>query len=181
MGQAEVRRRQAQAISMVLALVTLVIITRLTGFNGVAYVAAALEVYAVFSSAVSGSVANVLGRILRLRGTKGQYRNAAVMRRNAFIFQTAFGLLGTVVLLAGADAISTGLFRMRYGSAILMILAPAVCLRSLSSLLIGYSRGRGGASGGSGGYSPAAFDPGAQHPVQQAAGGLRGKGQQPPG
>lgn len=143
MGQAEVRRRQAQAISMVLALVTLVIITRLTGFNGVAYVAAALEVYAVFSSAVSGSVANVLGRILRLRGTKGQYRNAAVMRRNAFIFQTAFGLLGTVVLLAGADAISTGLFRMRYGSAILMILAPAVCLRSLSSLLIGYSRGEG--------------------------------------
>lgn len=143
MSQAEVRRRQAQAISMVLALITLVIIARLTGFNGVAYVAAATEVYTFFSSVVSSGVSNVLGRILRLRGTKGQYRNAAVMRRNAFIFQAAFGLLGTVVLLLGADAISTGLFGMRYGSAILMIFAPAVFLRSLSSLLIGYSRGEG--------------------------------------
>lgn len=143
MSQAEVRRRQAQSIAVVLALVTLVIITRMTGFNGVAYVAAAVEVYAVFCGVVSGSVSNVLGRILRLRGTKGQYRNAAVMRRNAFVFQTAFGLLGTIVLLAGADAIAARFFGMQYSSAILMIFAPAVLLRSLSSLFIGFSRGEG--------------------------------------
>lgn len=143
MNQAEVRRRQAQAISAVLALITLVVIARLAEYNGVAYVAAAVEVYAFLCIAVSGGVSSALGRILRLRGAKGQYRNAAAMRRNAFVLQAALGLLGTAVLLFGADRIAVRLFRTQYSSAILMIFAPAVFLRSLSSLLVGYSRGEG--------------------------------------
>lgn len=143
MSQAEVRRRQAQAIAAVLAFITLAVIARFAGYNGVAYVAAAVEAYAVLSIAVSGGVSSALGRILRLRGAKGQYRNAAVMRRNAFIFQAVLGGLGTAVLLLGADSIAVKLFRTQYSSAILMILAPAVFLRSLSSILAGYSRGEG--------------------------------------
>ncbi|MCM1192367.1 MAG: hypothetical protein NC123_13420 [Butyrivibrio sp.] len=143
MNQAEVRRRQAQAISAVLAFINLGIIARLAGYNGVAYVAAAVEAYAFFGIAVSGGVSDALGRILRLRGAKGQYRNAAAMRRNAVIFQAALGGLGTAVLLLGAEGIAVKLFRTQYSSAILMILAPAVFLRSLSSVLAGYSRGEG--------------------------------------
>lgn len=143
MSQAEVRRRQAQAIAAVLAFITLVIIARLAGYNGVAYVAAAVEVYALLCIAVSGGVSSALGRILRLRGTKGQYRNAAAMRRNALIFQAILGGIGTAVLLLGAEGIAVKLFRTQYSSAILMILAPAVLLRSLSSVLVGYSRGEG--------------------------------------
>lgn len=143
MSQAEVRRRQAQAISMVLAFITLAVIAHLAGYNGVTYVAAAMEAYAFLCIAVSGGVSGALGRILRLRGAKRQYSNAAAMRRNAFIFQAALGLLGTAVLLMGADSIAVKLFRTQYSSAILMILAPAVFLRALSSILVGYSRGEG--------------------------------------
>lgn len=143
MNQAEVKRRQAQAIASVLAFITLVVIARFAGYNGVAYVAAAVEVYALLCIAVSGGVSGALGRILRLRGAKGQYRNAAAMRRNAFIFQAVLGGLGTAVLLLGADGIMVKLFRTQYSSAILMIFAPAVFLRSLSSILVGYSRGEG--------------------------------------
>lgn len=143
MSQAEVRRRQAQAIAAVLAFITLAVIARLAGYNGVAYVAAAVEVYAVLCIAVSGGVSSALGRILRLRGAKGQYRNAAAMRRNALILQAVLGGLGTAVLLLGADGITVKLFRTQYSSAILMIFAPAVFLRSLSSVLVGYSRGEG--------------------------------------
>ncbi|MCM1056163.1 MAG: hypothetical protein NC517_00930 [Firmicutes bacterium] len=143
MNQAEVKRRQAQAIAAVLAFITLGVIARLAGYNGVAYVAAAAEAYAFFGIAVSGGVSGALGRILRLRGSKGQYRNAGAMRRNAFIFQAALGGLGTAVLLFGAEGISVKLFRTQYSSAILMILAPAVFLRSLSSVLAGYCRGEG--------------------------------------
>ncbi|MDE6642353.1 MAG: hypothetical protein K2K63_17725, partial [Acetatifactor sp.] len=143
MNQAEVKRRQAQAIASVLEFITLVVIARFAGYNGVAYVAAAVEVYALLCIAVSGGVSGALGRILRLRGAKGQYRNAAAMRRNAFIFQAVLGGLGTAVLLLGADGIMVKLFRTQYSSAILMIFAPAVFLRSLSSILVGYSRGEG--------------------------------------
>ncbi len=143
MNQAEVRRRQAQAVSAVLALITLTVAARLAGYNGAAYVAAAVEIYALVSIAASGGVSNVLGRILRLRGAKGQYRNAAAMRRNALILQAATGFLGTAVLFLWAEKITTGLFKMQYSSAILMILAPAVFLRSMSSFLAGCSRGAG--------------------------------------
>lgn len=143
MNQAEVRRRQAQAVSAVLASITLIASARLAGYNGAAYVAAAVEIYALVCIVVSGGLTNALGRILRLREAKGQYRNAAVMRRNAFILQTATGLLGTAVLLLGAEKIAVGLLRSQYSSAILMILAPAVFLRSLSSLFAGCLRGTG--------------------------------------
>ena len=143
MSQTEVRRRQAQAVSAVLALITLMVAARLAGYNGAAYVAAAVEIYAFVCIAVSGGVSNALSRILRLRKAKGQYRNAAVMRRNALILQAAAGFLGTAVLFLWAEKITTGLFKMQYSSAILMILAPAVFLRSLSSLLAGCSRGAG--------------------------------------
>lgn len=143
MNRTEVMRKQAYAISVVLALITFTVIARLAGYNGVAYVAAALEVYALCCMAVSGGVSDALCRVLKIRGAKGQYRNAAVMRRNAFILQTALGLLGTAVLLLGADRIAVKLFRTQYSSAILMIFAPAVFLRSMSSLFAGYSRGAG--------------------------------------
>lgn len=142
MNLAEVKRRQAQAISAVLAFITLAVIARLAGYNGVAYVAAAAEAYALLCIAVSGGVSAALGRILRIRGAKGQYRNAAAMRTNAFIFQAVLGGLGTAALLLGAESIAVKLFRTQYSSSILMILAPAVFLRSLSSILTGYSRGR---------------------------------------
>lgn len=143
MSQTEVRRRQAQAISAVLALATFAVIARLAGYNGAAYVAAALEAYALLCTVVSGGVSAALARVLRIRGMKGQYRNAAAMRRNALMIQTALGLAGTVALLCGAESIAVRVFRTHYSSVILMILAPAVFLRSLSSLFTGYSRGEG--------------------------------------
>ena len=143
MNQAEVKRRQAQTLSALLASVTFMIIARLTGYNGVAYVAAAMEGYALLCLLVCGGLSDALGRVLRIRSAKGQYRNAAAMRRNAFLFQAVCGLLGAAVLLLGADLIAVKLFRTQYSSALLMIFAPTVFLRSMSSLFLGYSRGAG--------------------------------------
>lgn len=143
MNQAQMRRKQSQAISFILTLITLVVVGRLAGYNGVAYMAAALESYAVLCIAVCGGISDVLGRILRVRMAKSQYRNAEVMRKNALVLQAFLGLFAAAALFLGAEKIAVGLFRMQYSSVILMILAPAVFLRALSSLLIGYSKGNG--------------------------------------
>lgn len=141
MNQAETKRRQVQAIAAIIALITLTVISRLTGYNGVTYVVVGLETYAMIYTAVSGGVAEALGRVLRLRNAKGQHRNASSIRRNAMLFQLVMGAAGTVVTLVAAEEIAEKLFRVQYSSSILMLLAPAVFLRSVSTVLLGYSSG----------------------------------------
>lgn len=141
MNQAEVKRRQAQAISTILALITLAVVARLTGYNGVTYVAAALEVYTFLYVIISAGIVDALGRVLRLRKTKGQYRNAERMRRNAMLFQMALGAAGAAIALIGGERIAEKMFKVQYSSLILMLLAPVVFLRSVSQVLLGYSRG----------------------------------------
>lgn len=143
MNQAEIKRRQAQAISTILALITLAVIARVIGYNGVTYTVAALEIYAFFYAAVSGGVSDALGKLLRLRNAKGQYKNAALMRRNIMLVQVVLGAAGTAVVLIAAEKIAGRIFRIQYSSVILMILAPAVLLRSVSTVLLGYSKGDG--------------------------------------
>lgn len=143
MSQAEIRQRKAHAISYMIALVTLAVTARLTGYNGVTYITAGFEVYLLMSVLVCGGITDALGRILRLRNSKGQYRNAFRMRQNAFLLQTALGLAGMVTILIAAETITVNLFQIQYSNLILTILAPAVLLQSISSVLTGYSRGEG--------------------------------------
>lgn len=143
MSQAEIRQRQAHAISYMIALVTLAVTARLTGYNGVTYITAGFEIYLLMSVLVCGGITDALGRILRLRNSKGQYKNAFRMRQNAFLLQTVLGLAGMAVLLIAAEAITVNVFQIQYSTLILAILAPAVLLQSISSVLAGYSRGEG--------------------------------------
>lgn len=143
MSQAEIRRRQAHTISYVIALVTLGVTARLAGYDGVTYVAAGFWAYLLVSVLVCGGITDALGRVLRLRNSKGQYRNAFRMRKNAFLLQAALGLAGMAVLLLAAERITVHWFHIRYSTLILTILAPAVLLQSISAVLMGYSRGEG--------------------------------------
>lgn len=143
MNQVEVRRRQLQAVSMILTLLTLAVVSRLTGYNGAAYTAAAVEALAVIWTIVSGSVTDTLGRLLRVRGSKGQHRNAERLRRNTLVFQMAFGLAGSLLLFFGAEWIAGSVFRLPYSTFILMVLSPTVFLRSISSVILGYFQGEG--------------------------------------
>lgn len=143
MNQVEVRRKQLQAVSMILTLLTLAVVARLTGYNGAAYTVAAVEALTFVWIIVGGNLANTLGRLLRIRTSKGQHRNAARLRRNVLIFQMAFGLAGSLVLLIGADWIAQSVFRLQYSTFVLMVLSPAIFLRAISSVILGYFKGEG--------------------------------------
>lgn len=143
MNQAEIKRRQLQAVSMILTLLTLAVVARLTGFIGAAYMAAAVETLTMVWLIVGGNLSDTLGRLIRVRTSKGQHRNSARLRRNAMIFQTVFGLAGSLVILSGADWIARTVFRLPYSTFILMVLSPAVCLRAISTVLLGYFQGEG--------------------------------------
>lgn len=143
MNQAEVKRWQAQSAALILGLIAPTVIAGQTGYRGVTYVLAAMWIYMVTDAVISAGVSNALGRTLRLKNAKGQYRNAAAMRRNAALFQGALGLIGALLMAVTAERVMAELFGIRYGSAILRMLAPAVFLHAVSAVLQGYSRGEG--------------------------------------
>lgn len=143
MNQAEAKRRQAEAVSAVLMLITIYVIGRQIGERGVAYMAVAAEVCSLLWIAVSGSLSDALGRLLRGRRNKGQYRNIAKMRNSVMICQASLGLAGSLLLLAFSRWIAGSLFRIPYSGLLLAALSPIVLLRSVSAVLLGYFQGEG--------------------------------------
>lgn len=143
MNQVEIKRKQAQVVSTILALITLAVVARLTGYNGAAYIAAAVEAVTLAWLVAAENLSDVLGRLLRSRNARGQQKNAARLRRNALLFQAVLGLAGSLVLLVGADWIARSVFRVQYCTFILMVMSPVVFLRTLSSVMLGYFQGEG--------------------------------------
>lgn len=143
MNQTEVKRRQAGAISEILVWLILLSVGRMTGSNGAAYVTAAVTALLPVWIAAGGGLADSLGRLLRSRNNKGQYKNAERMRSSALLFQLIPGVIGSAFLLFGAEWIAEDLLGVRYSALILMALSPVVLLRTLSLVLLGYFQGEG--------------------------------------
>jgi len=143
MNRAEVRRRQAEAVADILALITVLVMGRLIGNNGVAYVLLAVEVYLLLWSVVGGNLSDTLGKLLRGRKNKGRYNNVVKMRRGVMIFHGVLGLLGSLVLFFLAGTVAEGIFHLPYSTLILRVLSPAVLLRSVSAILTGFFQGEG--------------------------------------
>lgn len=143
MNQAEIKRRQAEMLGAVLTFLTLAVVARVTGENGVTYIVAALEVYGLVWALVGGGVSATLGRLLRIRNAKGQYRNSLKLRKNVFLLQTVLGAAGSLLLLLLAEELTTELFGLQYSAIILRVLAPALFLRAVSDVLLGCLQGEG--------------------------------------
>lgn len=143
MNQAEAKRRQAEALSDILMFVTIYILGRLAGDKGIAYTAVAVQACTLLWIVVNGGLSDALGRLLRTRKNKGQYRNIARMRGSALLFQSVLGLAGSLGLAALSGVVAEKLFRIPYSGLILLAMSPAVLLRSVSAVLAGYFQGEG--------------------------------------
>ncbi len=143
MNSNEIKRRKIQGAANILSIVNLLMIGRMAGDNGVTYIAAAALAFAFLWALCGGYTADTLGRLLRVRNAKGQYRGAAMMSRNIFIFQTAVGLAGMLVLFFGAGAVAEKVFHVRYSAFLMTFLAPALFLRGISAVLMGFCQGEG--------------------------------------
>lgn len=141
MNSHEIKRRKIQGAANIISLVTILAVGGKTGNNGVTYIAAAVLAVAFLWSLYSGYTADVLGKLLRARNAKGQYKSAAKMRRNIMIFQLAVGLAGMVVLILGAEFIANKLFHVQYSAYLIMLLSPALVLRGVSAVFMGFCQG----------------------------------------
>ena len=143
MNRAEIKMRQVRELSNILALITVLLLGRLIGDNGVTYVIVAMEVYGLMWSVAGKNISDTLGKQLRGRRNKGQQKNAAQMRRSALIFQLIAGAAGSLLLFLLAETIAGGIFKVQYSTLLIKVLSPMVLLRSVSSVLLGYFQGEG--------------------------------------
>jgi len=143
MNQNEVKRRRIQVFAYIVALAAVLNMGRMAGENGVTYMTAAVLAFGCLWTLIGGGTADTLGRLLRIRNSKGQYKNADKMKRSILTFQMTSGLLGTLVLLFGAEIIGGKIFHMHYVVFPLMLLAPAFVFRAVSAVLMGFCQGEG--------------------------------------
>lgn len=141
MNSNEIKRRKIQGAAKIISLINILIVGGMAGDNGITYLAVAVLAFSFVWALYSGYAADTLGKLLRVRNAKGQYKSAAMMRRNIMIFQLAVGLAGTVVLFFGADIIAEKLFHVQYSVYLLMLLAPALLLRGVSAVFMGFCQG----------------------------------------
>lgn len=143
MKQAEVKSRQIQILAQCIGVIALILFGRMTGDNGIAYFAAAVEsIFFVFLF-LGENVPETLGRMLRGRQKKGQFRNVVRVRRNIFLFQFIVGGLGSVLVFVLADVIAGRLFGMSYCAPLIRLLAPVLFLKILSGIFMGWFWGNG--------------------------------------
>ncbi len=143
MNQVEVKRRQIQSWSYLLGLVAILLFGRMLGDNGIAYMAAAYECFAFLWVILGRNVPDALGRMLRGRSARGQYKNAFRVRRYAMLFQVILGLIGSLILAFAGGFLIDRVFLMPHGAVLAMVLAPAFFLRMTGAVLLGYFQGEG--------------------------------------
>lgn len=143
MNSNEIKRRKIQGAANIIFLMTVLAVGRMAGDNGVTYIAVTAMVFDVLWTLCGGYTADVLGKLLRVRNAKGQYRSAAKMRRHIMILQLAAGLTGTAVLLFGAGMFAGKMFHVQYSVYLMMLVSPALFLRGVSAVLMGFCQGEG--------------------------------------
>ena len=143
MNQVEVKRKQIQFFSYALAGINVWIFGKELGNNGLAYLTAAFLVFAFFWILTGKNIPDRMGKLLRGRSAKGQYKNVLKMRRNMMLFQMAAGLLAALFCAGVGYVVLEKAFCIPYGSMILWILCPALFFRCIQSVFLGCFQGEG--------------------------------------
>lgn len=143
MNQVEVKRRQIEIFSYIIGLINLCIWGKTLGNNGIAYLVIAWEGFAFLCTLTEGSLSDTLGRMLRARNAKGQYKNTISIRKKVLILEGGIGILFSILFALCAGLIAEKIFKVPYSSFIMTLLAPVLFLRIISSVLIGFFQGEG--------------------------------------
>lgn len=143
MNQAERMRRQIELIAVVIGFINILIFGYIVGNNGIAYLSIAYTSVSLVGAFVSGGVSDTLGKMLRVRNGKGQYRNVLCIRKRVLILQGFLGALCGIGFAAGAGALAQRLFEVPYVTLLFLLLAPTLLLRGISAVLIGFFQGEG--------------------------------------
>ncbi len=143
MSLVEVKKRQIETFAYMVECISLLIFGHMMNNVGIAYVAIAMECIA-FVGLLLGTNGNlVIGRMLRSKSSKGQYKNALRIRNVLLLFQVLLGIIGTALVILGSQVLAEKWLGVPNATFIVMILAPTILIRMLIAVLLGSFQGEG--------------------------------------
>lgn len=143
MSQVEVKKRQIETFAYMVECISLLIFGQMIGNMGIAYLAISMECVTFAGILLGANAAPIIGRILRAKNAKGQYKNAARIRSVLLLLQFVLGVLGTVALVLGAKPLAEKLLGVPNATFLIMILAPTLLIKMLTVVLLGAFQGVG--------------------------------------
>ena len=143
MNQVEMKKQQIECYTNMIGLISLLVLGRILDNEGIACVAVAYESMMLLWYLIGSRASKVLGRMLKSRNGKGQYRNMGIVAKNVGICQGMLALAGSILLILGANGIADRLFGMEYVASAIAFMAPALFLRTLSATKLGVFQGAG--------------------------------------
>lgn len=143
MSQAEKKRQQIEIGSYIFGLINILIFGKMLGDKGIAFFIFGLESLFFVSIFTMGSLTDTLGKILRSRNQKGKYISAHHIRRWAFWVQGTLGIVNGVIFACCGGVIADKVFGVQYCTFLIILMAPILCIRNISAMLIGFCQGEG--------------------------------------
>lgn len=143
MNQVEVKRRQAEVCSLIIGLIGIIIFGNILGDDGIAHLLVVLECFLFARVLIWGNLSDSLGKMLRMRISKGQYKNAASICKRVLFLEGIVGVISSILFALCAELVAGKIFTLPHSGFIMLVLAPALCLQTISAILIGFFKGEG--------------------------------------
>lgn len=143
MNQIEAKRHKIEYFSHIIGVISFVLLGNMIGNNGFTYMAVLIECISLFVLLVNGGASDVIGRLLRTRRKKNQYKEANEVHKMFFAVQSIEATLMMVVYFFLTDIFADKVFHMPFLSVALKLLTPIILLRALQGTMSAYFQGMG--------------------------------------
>ncbi len=134
----------SQMLIKVLGLVYTIYLTNREGFGdiGNGITAGAYQIYALLLTISSIGVPNAISKLVSERIALGDHKGASRIFKIAFATFAVIGLIGSLLLFIGANAIANQWLQVPEAEMTLVALSPAVFFVAIASVMRGYFNGR---------------------------------------
>lgn len=117
--------------------------TRALGNEGIGYYNTAYEIYNIGLILSSYSLPLAISKLIAARRVHGQHKDMRRVFHAGLIFGAAAGGLMTLILLFGANWITSNIFQCQSSALALRVMAPTVFIFSIMGVIRGYFQGQG--------------------------------------
>lgn len=143
MNRMEMKKKRTVITTQLIWLLNLIVIANLMKDNGIAYLAAAFEVYMLVVALTVYVLPDAMAKLIRARMMKGQYHNADMVLRSATMLGTVVCAVVGILIFCFSDVFMSEVLGSPYGAITLRMLMPAYILTVIAQTLRGYFQGMG--------------------------------------
>ena len=143
MSQMEIIRRQIGAASNMFLLIVWFFMGKMVGENAVTYLVVAFGLSYLFVTIVCGGVPDTVGRMLRSRRNKSQFKNVTRIKQSVLLLQLVFGVVFALILFGLAGVLCRNVMQMEYCTILVRVMSLFVLIRAFSCMMSGFLQGEG--------------------------------------